>query len=210
VIVDQTQQRSNAGRRERLRAMMYDDILTAAREIVQAGGIKELSMRALGRAVGVTAPTLYDYFPSKEAVLNALYLEGVRLLRAQFDAAVESSQPGQRRVAAIGHAYRRFAMTEPDLFVLVFGKIDAAFVPGEEQREAAIGLMEPLRRSVVEAIELGELRPCDPEIACRFLWTAVHGFVMLEAQRVLEKCSPEELDVMFEQNLEFIREGLVG
>jgi hypothetical protein len=33
---------------------------------------------------------------------------------------------------------------------------------------------------------------------------------MLEAQRVLEKCSPEELDVMFEQNLEFIREGLVG
>lgn len=210
MILDQTQQRSTAGRRERLRVMMYDDILIAAREIVQQGGIKELSMRALGRAVGVTAPTLYDYFPSKEAVLNALYLEGVKLLRAQFDAAVESSPPGARRLTAIGHAYRHFAETEHDLFILVFGKVDAFFAPGEEQREAAIGLMEPLYRSVVEAVELGELRPCDPDVACRFLWTAVHGFVMLEAHKVLQKCSPEELDVMFEQHLEFIREGLLG
>ncbi|MCC6790434.1 MAG: TetR/AcrR family transcriptional regulator [Thermomicrobiales bacterium] len=209
MIVEQGQAKSQASRRERMRAMMYDDILTAAREIVQQGGIKELSMRALGRAGGVTAPTLYDYFPSKDAVLNALYLEAVKLLRAKFDAAVEANPPGGRRLSAIAHAYREFAEREHDLFVLIFSKADPSFSPGEEQREAAMGLMIPVRNSVIEAIELGELRPCDPDSACRFLWTAVHGFVVLQAQKVLEKCGPEELDMMFEQNLEFIRGGLV-
>lgn len=189
--------------------MMHGDILTAAREIMRRGGVKELSMRALGRAVGVTAPTLYEYFPSKEAVLNAIYLEAVELLQSRFDMAVDSSPPGAVRLAAIARAYRSFARTEHELFLLVFGQVDASFVPGEAQREAAMRLMEPLYRSVVEAIEMGELRPCEPDVACRFLWTAIHGFVMLEAHKVLQKCSPEEIDAMFEQNLEFIREGLV-
>lgn len=208
MIVEQSQPKSQASRRERLRAMMYEDILTAAREIVQHGGIKELSMRALGRAVGVTAPTLYDYFPSKDAVLNALYLEAVKLLRSKFDAAEADNPPGEQRLSAIAHAYRDFAEDEHDLFVLIFSKADPSFEPGEAQREAAMGLMDPVRTSVLEAIELGELRPCDPEAACRFLWTAVHGFVILQAQKVLEKRGPEELDLMFEQNLEFIRGGI--
>lgn len=210
MVVEQTQPKSQAGRRERLRAMMYDDILTAAREIVQHGGVKDLSMRALGREVGVTAPTLYDYFPSKEAVLNALYLEAVKLLRSKFDAAVAANPPGGQRLSAIATAYRAFARDEPDLFVLIFSKADASFLPGEEQRDAAMGLMEPVRSSVVEAMELGELRQCDPDAACRFLWTSVHGFVILQAQKVLEKCGPEELDLMFEQHLEFIRSGILS
>src|SRR5262245_29540883 len=62
-------------RRERVRALMRQDILDAARRLVQEEGIRGLTMRALGRAVGVTAPTLYDYFPSKEAVLDALFIQ---------------------------------------------------------------------------------------------------------------------------------------
>src|SRR4051794_8396145 len=99
-------------RRERLRAMMRGDILNAAREIVRADGFKELSMRTLARSVGVTAPTLYDYFPSKEAVLDALYVEGVNGMIAEYDAILSEETSGLDAIVRMARAYRTFAITQ--------------------------------------------------------------------------------------------------
>lgn len=208
MIIDETAQAQPISRRERLRVMMHDDILTAARQIVKQHGYKELSMRALAKAVGVTAPTLYDYFDSKDAVLDAMYLEGTRGLQTSFEEAIASHPDGIGQLPALGHAYRQFAQANPDLFMLIFGRIDATYRPGEQQRDSAMAMKEPVIEAVIAAIESGQMEPCDPHMASHFMWTTVHGFVMLEINEVLEKCTPAELDMMFEQTIEMIRRGL--
>ena len=208
MIVDKPPTVAPPSRRERLRVMMFDDILAAALQSVHQHGFKERSMRALGRAVGVTAPTLYDYFPSKDAVLDALFLEAVRMMQRDFEIAVASESSGPGKLQAIAHAYRRFASNHPDLFMLLFGRIDSTYRPGETQKITCMGLKEMPGKAVVDSIMNGEMRQCDPEVAAHLLWTAVHGFVMLEVNQVLEDCTPDMLDQMFEKNLEMLNEGL--
>lgn len=197
-------------RRERLRQMMLDDVMTAARRIVQDEGFGALSMRALATEVGVTAPTIYEYFANKDAVLDALYLQGVATLQAQFDQIIASNRPSMDKIASLGYAYRDFAKAHPDLFLMVFGRVDASYQPGETQREAAMGLMSSVITAVTEAIEAGAMRPCDPETAGCFLWSNVHGWVMLEANKVMRKYSGEELEERFANHIRFTIEALGG
>lgn len=200
--------RTPTTRRERLRTLMRDDILAAAGKIVLEDGYKGLSMRALGRAVGVTAPTLYDYFPSKEAVLDALHHEGVRLLTDAFEGAIAHTEPGMARLAALGVAYRRFAQDHSDLYRLIFGQIDAAYKPGDEQVDEGRKIFDLVVGVVQEAMDRGELSPSDPRIAAYSIWALGHGLVMLEMNGMSEKCAPGEADAMYEHAFARIFAGM--
>ena len=50
-------------------------ILAAALRIIARLGLHNAPMSAVAKEAGVAAGTLYLYFPSKEAMINALYLE---------------------------------------------------------------------------------------------------------------------------------------
>ena len=50
-------------------------ILAAALRLIARLGLHATPMSAVAREAGVAAGTLYLYFPSKEAMINALYLE---------------------------------------------------------------------------------------------------------------------------------------
>src|SRR5215213_8038804 len=50
-------------------------ILTAALRLIARLGLHAAPMSAVAREAGVAAGTLYLYFPSKEAMINALYLD---------------------------------------------------------------------------------------------------------------------------------------
>lgn len=176
--------------RERFREMMRADILNAGRELLRQGGFAALSMRALAEAVGVRAPTLYDYFENKEAVLNALFIEGIGEVRRHFEPVIATTPPGVARIVGLGLAYRDFAVADPVLFQLVFGRIDANFIPGDEQMEASGQLYLLLRDEVEQAIALGEVEPADPDVLAMTFWAAVHGVVSLEQAGFLTKCAP--------------------
>ncbi|MGH2535012.1 MAG: TetR/AcrR family transcriptional regulator [Thermomicrobiales bacterium] len=199
MAIDQLTARTPHSRRERLRALMREDILGAARTIVLEEGYTGLSMRALGRAVGVTAPTLYDYFASKEAVLDALHAEGVLLLTDAFQSAIARGEPGMARLLAIGEAYRRFALDHPDFFRLIFGHLDAAYKPGDKQIDHGSRIFDLVVDVVQEAMDRGELAPGDPRIAALTIWALGHGCVMLEMLGMSQKCAPAgEVDSIYE------------
>ena len=61
-----------AERREATRA----EILEAATELIREHGVAALSLRDLGARVGMRAQSLYSYFDSKEAIYDALFLQG--------------------------------------------------------------------------------------------------------------------------------------
>lgn len=178
--------------RGRFREMMRADILNAGREILREGGFTALSMRALAEAVGVRAPTLYDYFANKEDVLNELFLEGVKEIREHFRPVLESSPPGAARIVGLGMAYRDFALTNPVLFQLVFGRIDSSYIPGEEQMQAGHDLYLLLRDEVERTVELGEFEATDIDILSMTIWSSIHGITTLELAGFSSKCVPDQ------------------
>jgi AcrR family transcriptional regulator len=195
-------------RRDRLRAQSRQEILDAARRILREQGIKELSMRGLAQAVGSSPATIYDYFASKEGVLDALFQQGAERLFVTFQEAVSSTEPGLSQLRQIALAYRAFAHDEPDLFQLIFGRVDRTYRPNEAAKARGTALFDILVAAVEQAEAVGQLRPIDPVAAALSAWAAVHGFVTLEINGYLgEECGTVGGDAMFETSLRLLFEG---
>ena len=57
-------------RRDRVRAATVEEIKTTARRLLVADGPEAVSLRAIGRAMGMTAPALYRYFGNREELIK--------------------------------------------------------------------------------------------------------------------------------------------
>lgn len=113
-------------RRDRVRAATVTEIKQTARRILVAegsGGADGLSLRAIARDMGMTAPALYRYFPSREDLvvhlIADLYGELADTMEAARDAEDPDDTPG--RLRAVCRAFRRWAVTHPREFGLLFG-----------------------------------------------------------------------------------------
>jgi AcrR family transcriptional regulator len=74
-------------RRERLRREMTDEIIGAARLLLEKDGASAISLRAIARQVGVTAPAIYRYYPSLDALMTALRESVISELCAALESA---------------------------------------------------------------------------------------------------------------------------
>jgi len=61
--------------REARRQNARADLLAVAWEMVREGGLGAMSLRELARRAGITTPTVYAYFESKNAILDAMFGE---------------------------------------------------------------------------------------------------------------------------------------
>ena len=79
-------------------------ILAAALRLIARLGLHAAPMSAVAREAGVAAGTLYLYFPSKEAMINALYLEVLedRDRSMLAEVAVARERGGGRTRGAVG------------------------------------------------------------------------------------------------------------
>jgi AcrR family transcriptional regulator len=63
--------------RERRRALLREEILSAAEEIAGERGFPSISMDELAARAGISKPTLYSHFPTKEDVIVAAMMRGM-------------------------------------------------------------------------------------------------------------------------------------
>ena len=89
-------------------------IVDAALRLVDAGGLEALSMRSLGRELGVQAMSLYNHVANKAEVIDALH---ERLVLEISFPELDADWVESLRMAA--HAYRRVALNHPQGFVLL-------------------------------------------------------------------------------------------
>ena len=134
-----------------------NEILHAARELVEQEGLEALTMRALAARVGIRAPSLYKHLPSKRELERNLVLLALDELGATLSAAAAKNEP----LDAVAAAYRRFALERPHLYRLLAERSVAA--DGFELVAAA-----PLLKVV------GSVR------RARATWAWLHGMVQLE------------------------------
>ena len=168
-------------RRERNREEMKNAILEAAREVMREEGVAALNLQEVARRVGVRAPSLYEYYPGKMALYDALFRMGVRLYAERMRGRNESTDSFWARSQAGLENYMTFAQEYPELYQLVFERPVPGFVPSEEsmaesRRLLAIGdeIVEKglEQRSIVLGITAEQAR--DLFIAMMHGLTALH------------------------------------
>ena len=147
-------------------------IVAAARESLEKGGIDNLSLRAVARDLGVTAPALYGYVRNRYDLLAAIATDHFAALVARFEA-VEATTPVDR-IRGLSRAYVDHALAAPALFPLLF-RYPPRPVPGVDVFPPAARAFTVAASATGEAIAAGDLAALDPDLASMTMWAAVHG-----------------------------------
>ena len=80
-------------RRDRLRAATIDEIIQTARQLLVKDGPEAVSLRAIAREMGMTAPGLYRYFGNHEELVRHLCAGIFTELGADIHRAIEAAEP---------------------------------------------------------------------------------------------------------------------
>lgn len=90
-------------------------ITRAALAIIDADGIDGLSTRRLARELGVRAPSLYNHFTGKDAILDAV----ADLVIEDVDIAVFATRPWDEALRVWAHSYRAALAAHPNIVPLM-------------------------------------------------------------------------------------------
>ena len=90
-------------------------VLDAALRIVDTEGLTALTMRRLGRELGVEAMSLYRHVPNKDALLDGI----VELIVLEIEVPAEVDGDWKEAARQIVRSYRRAAHSHPNAFPLV-------------------------------------------------------------------------------------------
>ena len=168
---------------------LREALLEAAEAQLEREGPGGLSLRKLGRGLGVTPGAPYRHFEDKDALLAALASDGYRRLRDEMVRERETAENGEERLKLAGTGYLRFATAHPELFRLMFGWIPSRDVPELcEAGDAAFAALE----EILEGCEAEGLLSQSVAEAGLLAWSAVHGaaFLLIDGRLKVDEPTP--------------------
>src|SRR5260221_681578 len=176
-------------RRQRNREEMKNAILEAARQVMREEGVAALNLQEVARRVGVRAPSLYECFPGKMALYDALFRMGVRLYAERMNHFTESTDSFWERAQDGLENYMAFAQQYPELYQLVQERPVPGFVPSEESMEQSRRLLTMTDAIVEKGIERGSVALVITVAQARAIPPLSHreamGMARLELERFL-------------------------
>lgn len=221
-MIDETKSKNSGTGRKRKIVARAESIREEAWRQIAEHGPSALSLRAIARALGVTAPAIYNYYHRRDDLVTALIAEGFSAFGESQAAAVEGLHPGDHAGAllALGTAYRNWALAYPERFQLIFASPYPGYeIPTEQIGPIAGRTLYPLVQVLESARAAGKLLKsgaygvipdsiipngsfdlygsahADVLVAAVLVWTRVHGAVSVEIGQQFPPFiqNPEEL-----------------
>lgn len=192
------------------REEMIEQIKATARMQMSAKGTAGLSLRGIAREIGVTAPAIYNYFPTLDDLITALITDAFQSIAEYMATASAEHDDGTAvsRIFAAAIAYREWAVVNPIQFQLIYGNPIPNYVaPIEITGPMARLPFEGLMSDFIQAYHEGELQLSRHQVdipptvrsniaayldhvgfdmpeavvyAIMSSWSHIHGIVMLE------------------------------
>lgn len=160
----------------RLKEETRINILDAALKIVKEEGWQALSMRKIADVIEYTAPIIYEYFASKEAIILELTRKGFLILARDMEAAKEKHHLPAKQLEAMWLAYWNFAFAEKELYQVMFGVNTnccelAKIIP---ESEVPYDL-------IAEVLEKIMNKPDEDEVCTKYFtfWSVIHGLISI-------------------------------
>src|SRR5215471_18433144 len=99
-------------RRSRVRAATDQDIRRTARRLLIDRGPEAVTLRAIARELGITAPALYRYYGSRDDLVQHLRLDVIADLATELSQEISGlAADGTAQLFAICRGFRRWALT---------------------------------------------------------------------------------------------------
>lgn len=174
--------RNPRGSGDRLRT----DLIEAADRLLREGATHDtLSLRAVARAVGIAATSVYLHFPDKKSLLLAVYQQQFDELGRTLTEAIarETTPTHQLRAACL--AYCAFAARDPGAYDVLFTVAGTGTmtrrIPDELRPGAAV--IQAVQDVITRCMTAGDMPRTDPYAATLCLWAALHGLITLRTAR---------------------------
>jgi AcrR family transcriptional regulator len=176
-MANSTRERNRRGQGDKLRG----EILNAATELLERDGNAEaVTLRAVAREVGISAPSIYAHFDDREAIVSAV----IDAAFVEFEAAlrevtVDIIDPVER-LRRVAHAYLAFAAERPRRYRLLFDRLDVERDnrPRAKVREDSFLVLNDALQACVAA---GRSTSTDVLGDATAIWMALHGFASLRS-----------------------------
>jgi len=148
--------------------------------MIAEGGAASLTMREIGRRLGVSRAAPYRHFADKTALLVAVAAAGFDRLKRRLET-TEAHAPlaGAEQLERIGEEYVRFALENPAHYRLMYGKEALTREDLPDLRESANAIFEHLVDLFQAHQRSGLIRREDPRAQAYVAWSAVHGLASL-------------------------------
>lgn len=155
-------------------------IETAAR-VLGEDGPSGLSTRKLAAEVGTSTMAVYTHFGGLPGLVEAVVDEGFARLAAHLAAAAPNTGDALVDLGRLATAYRDNALENPHLYGVMFGSASlGGFRRSGDELTRRRDTFDVLVAATRRAMDEGLLADGDAESVAAQLWSALHGYVMLE------------------------------
>lgn len=189
-----------------------DEILDAALRLFTAQGFAATKVDDVAAAAGLSKGAVYLYFPSKEALLEALVRRAVGPVADLAVARLtDRSDHPRDTVARVLHAVAAGMADERVVAVPLLILREAPALPriAEVYRDAILSRVIPaLSALVADGVARGLLRPVDPDLAVRTLVGPLIVHVLLARVFGIAPEGGLALDRLIETHLSIVFDGL--
>ena len=170
-----------------------EQIVTAARRLLEEDGPEALSMRNVAAAIGIRAPSLYEHVADKRALESAIIAAGLQEQGVALGDAV-AADGGADPLTAVAQAWRRWALDHPHVYGLIYAR-------DLDRSDQAVADAERFAGAPLREICGGDL------VAARVIWAYAHGMVNLE---LTDRFPPgTDVELLWVRGLDALR-GLLG
>jgi AcrR family transcriptional regulator len=186
-------------------ATSAERILSTALDLFAVRGYDATAVREICEAAGITKPTLYYFYGSKEGVLQALVTSGFQRFRQLVDQAMAQHGSFRERLKIVARAMFDSALRQPLYWRFMHGIVWAP--PGTAPKtvsctefyEGVIGVLAAAEKNAVVA---GEIAPGGSEIRMLVLMGAIGeaatGYVISGKPALTPELADELIDTILD------------
>lgn len=159
-------------------------ILKSALTLFSEKGYDATSVREICAASGITKPTLYHFYGSKEGVYRALVDGTLDRVRQDIAHALADDGPLRARLRNLAWTYFEAARAEPDLarFILALSHNPPSSAPRTDFLRFYGDVLALVTRAIEEAAARGEVGPGPVDVRLLILMgalgEALHGYLL--------------------------------
>jgi AcrR family transcriptional regulator len=180
-------------------------ILHTALDLFAVKGYDATAVREICEAAGITKPTLYHFYGSKDGVLQALVTRGFERFRRLVDSALETPGSFRDKVKVVARAMFKSATEDPRywrfMHSIVWAPTGTAPKTADCQ-EFYEGVVDALAAAANGAVDRGEIAPGPSNVRMLILMGAISeaatGYVISGRPELTPELADGLIDTIFD------------
>jgi AcrR family transcriptional regulator len=190
-------------------------ILDAALAILFEEGFDDLSMRKLGRKLGMTAANIYNYYSGKDELYLTIQTRGFERIVDRFEHINLNISHPIDRLSAMISAYLEFGFSHSDYYSIMFSRNTPKYSDYVGSKLEPIAFLEKKAALKVSKIVTSliknlarsnsQIQESDAPYHTIQLWATLHGVISLHYSRVLQELDDNVLMMVERLKKDLIR-----